>query len=103
MNDERFRNFVPADLPDGTKQLLCVVPRDEWFAESSTFWSFARSAAHEGWVWVVSTNFALTDVQIVLMYLPQGERRTDDRMTWEVHGGRGVFRLELADEHDKMQ
>jgi hypothetical protein len=96
--ENSFRNVVPADLPDGTKQRLCVVPRDEWLSDDSPFWSFARTAASEGWLWVVSANFASVDAQIVLMYLPPADQRPRYRMVWDTRAGRGAFRLEPVAE-----
>ncbi|HEV3085843.1 MAG TPA: hypothetical protein VGX96_01365 [Candidatus Elarobacter sp.] len=97
---DSFRDFVSADLPDGTKQRLCVVSRDEWFVDDSPFWKFARSAVSDGWIWVVSANFAVAPVQVVLMYLPEAAAKPPYRMIWEEHEGRGGFRLESTDDVD---
>jgi hypothetical protein len=94
---EEFRNFVPADIPNGMKQRLCVVPRADWFDQKSPFWAFAQTSAREGWVWIVSTNFAFVDIQIVLMYLPPADMKQRPRMVWEIHDGRGAFRLDYSE------
>lgn len=90
--ESEFRQFVHADLPDGTRQILCVVSRDDWFDQKTTFWDFARSAADDGWVWVVSVNFAFANVQTVLMWLPPDDGKERLGMIWEVRDGRGAFR-----------